>query len=118
MLLEALRGTAIGVNLGLLALLASEAFAELPIWLRAVSTLMAATFALLMAALVDQIRLRPRHLLWQIARYLCWAPALIFAFGSLDMGMVSGQETLGIVAMAVVSLWNWIAKSRQELKYA
>jgi len=43
---------------------------------------------------------------------------VIFAIGSLDLGIVSGQETLAIVAMVGVGAWNWIGLGYREPKHA
>ena len=111
-------GTAIAVNLGLFALVVSVVVAEVPMWLRLAFATLAAIFAVLAAALIDQVRVKPLRSLWRAARYLCWVPAVIFAIGSLDLGIVSGQETLAIVAMVGVGAWNWIGLGYREPKHA
>lgn len=114
----AIWGIALALNIGLSVIVGSAVFSDAPGWLRLVFGALAAIFAMLAIALMNERRTRPTTALWRAARYLCWLPTAIFALGSLDSGRISGHETLAIIAMAAIGGMTWAGLSRVEAKHA
>jgi hypothetical protein len=84
------------------------------LWVGGISVI----FAILVIALVDHRRVTPTLRLWQAARHLCWLLPIIWFIGSLDLGRISGQESLSIIAVLFIGALNWAGLSQREMKHA
>ena len=84
---------------------------ETPMWIRAFGMFMA-VYGVVNAGLLFLAWYRATLVLERIAKYSAIAFLLLFVLASLDVGMISGLEWVGIVVAGFMLILGWLAVKR------